>query len=473
MPDDDPNQFWRSRVERSHGPLYLAIADAIGRVIDARELRAGERLPPQRRLAIELDVDLTTVTRGYAEARRRGLVDATVGRGTYVRGTCVQGAGAPGAAGGASSLVDLSMNLPPQPREPSLRSMLSDGLAALLRQADMAILMTYHLGAGSPQDRAAGAAWLRPVLGEVDPSRILVCDGAQCAITALLTLLACSGEAILTEPVTYQRFRTAARHLGIRLCPVAADGDGMLPEALDAACRSLSPKAIYCIPTMHNPTCVTMSPARRQAVAEVALRHRVALIEDDAYGRLPRQPVAAIATLAPEVVYYVGTMSKCLSPGLRVAYVVAPGRSEATRLEAAIRATSLMLSPVMAALVTGWIGQGAAEALCEGIRREILARQEIVRELLPADSFAAHPEAPHVWLTLPPSWHRMAFSAYVRGLGLAVAPSDPFAVAEPAPNAVRIGLGAAESTSVLRTALRSVAMVLRTEAPPELGAVVY
>jgi DNA-binding transcriptional MocR family regulator len=366
----------------------------------------------------------------------------------------------------------MSMNLPPQPQDPSLRDMLRDGLAGLLQRADMAALMTYHLGAGSPQDRAAGAAWLRPVLGEVDPARTLVCTGAQCAITALLVLLARPGDTILTEPLTYPPFRAASRQLGIRLNAVAADDHGLLPDALDEACRTLAPKAIYCIPTMHNPTAVTMSPVRRQAVAEVALRHRVALIEDDAYGLLPRQPMAAIATLAPDLTYYLGTLSKCLSPGLRIAYVVAPGQAEAARLEAAIRATSLMPPPLMTAVVTGWIQQGTAEALCEGIRREIAARQAIARELLPADSFAAHPEGPHIWLTLPPRWHRMAFSAHVRGLGLAVAPSDPFAVAEPPPNAVRIGLGAAESQAALRTALRSVAMVLHAEAPPELGEVV-
>ena len=78
-------QFLRSRVDCTHGLLFLAIADAIGRAIEAREPRPGEKLPPQRPLAKALDADLTTVTRGYAEARRRGLIEAAVGRGTFVR----------------------------------------------------------------------------------------------------------------------------------------------------------------------------------------------------------------------------------------------------------------------------------------------------------------------------------------------------------------------------------------------------
>jgi DNA-binding transcriptional MocR family regulator len=366
----------------------------------------------------------------------------------------------------------MSMNQPPQPRDPSLREMLRAGLDDLLRQADMVSLMTYHLGAGSPEDRAAGADWLRPVLGEVDPARTLVSTGAQCAFTAMLTLLARPGDTILTEPLTYARFRAAAAQFDVRLSAVAADADGMLPDALDEACRTLAPKAIYCIPTMQNPTTVTMPPARRQAIAEVVVRHPVVLIEDDAYGRLPSQPVAAIATLAPEATYYVGTVSKCLSPGLRVAYVVVPGRAEATRLEAAIRATSMMPPPLTTALVSAWIRRGAAAALCDGIRRELVARQAIAREVLPVDSFASDPEGPHLWLTLPPRWHRMAFSAHARGLGLALAPSDLFAVAAPPPNAVRIGLGAAQNQAVLRTALLSVAAALQAEAPAELQEIV-
>lgn len=461
-------QFWHDRVDRTQGPLYLAIAEAIDRAVEARELRAGDRLPPQRQLARALAVDLTTVTRGYDEARRRGLVEAAVGRGTFVRATAWAGA----SAGAGAALVDLSMNLPPLPEDPPLRDLLREGLTALLREADIAALMTYHLGAGGPQDRAAGAAWLRPLMGEVAPERTLVSTGAQCALTALLGALTRPGDIILTEPLSYPRFRAATAQWGVQLSAVASDAEGVQPAALDAACRSLAPKALYCTPTLHNPTTVTMPPARRQAIADVLRRHGVPLIEDDAYGRLAREPLAAIASLVPELGYYIGTLSKCLSPGLRIAYVVAPDRAAADRLEAAIRATSLMPPPLMIALVSGWVRQGTAEALCAGVRREIAARQAIARDLLPADSFVSDPDAPHGWLTLPPQWHRMAFCAHVRALGLALAPSDPFAVATPAPNAVRIGLGAAENQAALRRALQSVAAALRAEPPPELADIV-
>ena len=88
---------------------------------------------------------------------------------------------------------------------------------------------------------------------------------------------------------------------------------------------SAQPKAIYCVPTIHNPTTATLSAARRQALAELAARHGVPIVEDDAYGALPSQPLPAVTSLAEGAGYYVGTLSKCLSPGLRTAFVVAPG----------------------------------------------------------------------------------------------------------------------------------------------------
>src|SRR5919109_2815070 len=80
--------MWKPRIDRKQGrkaPLYLAVADAIAADVQAGKLRAGDRLPPQRELADALGVTVTTVTRGYAEAERLGLVSGEVGRGTYVR----------------------------------------------------------------------------------------------------------------------------------------------------------------------------------------------------------------------------------------------------------------------------------------------------------------------------------------------------------------------------------------------------
>ena len=470
MRPDPLVQFLQATIRHAPGPLYLAIANAIGQAVTARTLASGDRLPPQRHLADALQVNLTTVSRAYAEAQRRQILEARVGRGTFVR--LAPEPSPPGPPALALAPVDMSMNLPPQPQHPALRTLLQDSLADVLAHADMRTLMTYRAGAGSLRDRAAAAAWLHPVLSTVDPDRVLVCAGAQSAMTALLTTLARPGDTILTEPLTYPGFRALAAQLGLRLAPVLADDDGLLPEALERACQTLQPRAIYCVPTIHNPTTVTMPLVRRQAVAEIALRHGVPIVEDDAYGLLPSHRLPAMTALVAGCGYHVASLSKCLSPGLRTAFVTTPGRTEASRLVEAVRATSLTPSPLMISLVTHWIESGSAEALCVAIRQEASARQDIARTVLAGAAIAVHPEGLHVWLTLPAQWHRTDFIAHVRQRGLALVASDSFAVAESPPNAVRICLGVAETRESVRAALLALADALQMNAPTHLAEIV-
>jgi DNA-binding transcriptional MocR family regulator len=471
--DEHPKaQGWTPRIEGADGPIYLAIADAIGAAIAKGELRAGDRLPTHRALANRLGVDFTTVTRAYSEARRRGLLQATVGRGTFVRS---QAQATATRTTGREGPVDLSMNLPPIPAEPPLADLLQQGLSRLLAGSDATELLTYRAGAGTPEERMAGAMWLRPTLGEVDPERVLVCPGAQPAFIAILRNLAEPGDAVLTDRLTYPGIRSAALELRLRLLGVDGDAEGLLPEALEEACQAVRPKALYCVPTIHNPTTATMPLDRRRAIAEVARRRGLNIIEDDAYALLPSVPLPAIASIAPDIGFYVATVSKVLSPALRVAYLVAPDAGWTARLGATLRRNVLMASPLLTGLVAGWVRDGIAGTVTSAIRRESVARQKIAREILPAGSFDAHSEGLHVWLRLPPRWDRRDFVAHLRRQGgLAVVPSDAFAVGTdgPPPDAVRISLGAASSRETLQGALRSVAVALREEMPAPFAGVV-
>ncbi|GGC34810.1 transcriptional regulator [Siccirubricoccus deserti] len=475
MKPSPQGQGWIPRIAGASGPIYLAIADAIGAAITAGVLRPGERLPTHRALADALGVDLTTITRAYAEARRRGLLQATVGRGTFVRGGQAPAPQPrPEESGGP---VDLGMNMPPQPTDPPLRDLLQRGMSALLARADAAAILTYRTGAAAPEERAAGAAWLRPTLGEVEPARVLVCPGAQPALLAVLGTLVARGDVVLTDAFTYPGIRTATAQLGIRLAGVAADAEGMSPDAVEAACRATGAKALYCIPTIQNPTTVTMPLARRRAIAEVARRHGLRIVEDDAYGLLPAAPLPAIASLAPDLTFHIATMSKVLTPALRVAYLVAPDAGCAVRLSGALRANVLMASPLLTGLMTAWVQDGTAGAVLAAIRRECAARQRIAREILPRGSFEAHPEGLHLWLHLPARWDRLHFAAHLRRRGgLAVVPSDAFAVGTAMAGApagkVRVSLGAASGQEGLRTALRLVAEALREETPTPFSEVV-
>ena len=120
------------------------------------------------------------------------------------------------------------------------------------------------------------------------------------------------------EELTYPGLLSVLAHLHLRPVGVAIDGQGMLPEAFRAACRQHRPKVLYCNPTLHNPTTATLSLERRRALVEIARTHGVAIIEDDAYGALPKHPLAPLAALGPDVVYHVAGLAKCLAPALRI-----------------------------------------------------------------------------------------------------------------------------------------------------------
>lgn len=446
---------WLPSVDRVDGPLYAAIADAIGADIRAGRLNPGDRLPPQRALAAALGIDFTTVSRAYAEAGRRHLVEGRVGQGTYVRGDRAATA-LPGAEAG---FVDMSMNLPPRFDAPALVRRLGDDVVRVQAEGGLDLLMRYQEPGSTARDRAAGAAWLAPRLGPVPEGRVLVCPGAQGALAAVLGLVAGPGGTVCAEPLTYPGLRALAAHLRLRLVAVAADAQGLLPDAFEAACREQAPKALYINPTLHNPTTVTLPPDRRHALVAIARRHGVAIVEDDAYGALPVQTHPPLAALAPDVVHHVAGIAKCLAPALRIAYLVVPDTRTATRAAGALRATAAMASPLTAAIATRWIEGGTAAEVLAEIRRETRARQALAALVLPADLATADPDGFHLWLRLPAPWTRGEFAMRLRATGIGVVASDAFALQSP-PEAVRLALGAPESRAALRQGLETTADLL-------------
>ncbi|MEE3627566.1 PLP-dependent aminotransferase family protein [Nitrospirillum sp. BR 11752] len=470
---------WRPVVSKAAGPVYLAIADAIATDIAAGRLPVGTRLPPQRALADQLGLDFTTVSRAYSEARRRGLVEGRVGQGTYVRGpsTMPVPVAAPARPAGAAltgGLVDMSMNLPPRFDDPALAAAMWSALTELeeahgQEARGLDLLMRYQEPGGSARDRAAGVAWLSPRLPAAALDRTLVCPGAQGALLATLGVLAAPGEVVLAESLSYPGFLSLAAHLRLRAVPVPGDAQGPLPDAFEALCAAHRPRAFYTSPTIQNPTTLTIPAARRAALADIARAHGVAIVEDDAYGALPRAPVPPFAALAPDATYHVAGLAKCLAPALRIAYLVAPDARAAVRLAGALRATASMASPLTAALATRWIESGIAARVLEAIRQEAAARQALAAEILPGDAIDADAEGFHLWLRLSPPWTRGEFTARLRTVGIGVVASDAFALG-PAPEAVRLGLGASPSRTELAQSLRIVADLL--EQPPALSSLV-
>lgn len=452
---------WTPDLTRSDKPRYLAIAEAIAEDIGNGRLSAGDRLPPQRQLAARLAVDFTTVARGYVEAQRRGLVASRVGQGTFVKAPVRQRAA-------EAERVDLSMNLPPEPDDPTLVARMREGIAEV--GADLVSLLRYQGFGGSRSDKAAAALWLGRRGLTPAFERLFVVPGAHSALLGILSVLARPGDVVLAEALTYPGIRSIAAQLGIRLAGLAMDGDGIVPAAFAETCERLRPKALYLNPVLHNPTTLTIPETRRVELAAIARRHRVAIIEDDAYGFVPGALPPPLAAIAPELTWHVAGLSKCIGAGLRIAYVVTPDARSGWSFAAALRAASVMASPLTAAIATRWIEDGTGDAILRFVRTEAAARQRLAAEVLAPGSYRADPLSYNLWLDLPAPWTRSAFAGHMQATGIGVAASDVFAADGNPPEAVRVCLGGPQSRDAVRGALEFMAHALGH--PPEISATV-
>lgn len=433
--------MWDPQNISPQGPLYVAIADALARDFEGGLIESGEKLPTHRDLARTLGVNVVTVTRAYAEAARRGLVEGEVGRGTFVKtGTAAEEVFLPVRRGGdAGDAIDFHFNMPAS--NPSILA--TDELfRELLDDAARLPLTTGYYAPGLDDHRAAGAEWMSRVGLEVDPGQVLVCTGGQHALSVTLTTLMQPGDVLLTEELTYPGMKALAGLLHLRLAPVAVDAEGLCPDAFEEACRKTNAKVVYVTPTIQNPTSTVMPAERRERVAAIARRHGVTVLEDDTTGFLCADAPAPIAAHAPERVWFVSSLSKSLSGGLRMGYLRVPDAGWVDRAATHLAALSWMTPPLMAEIAARWIRNGTADEMVAWKREEALARRALFERALPEAETISDPVSSVVWLELPAPWRSEDFAAQALQRGLAVTPAENFVAGRaPTPHCVRLSLG--------------------------------
>jgi DNA-binding transcriptional MocR family regulator len=446
--------MWLPNLDSRKGPVYRAIADAIDEDVQSGALRAGSRLPPHRDLADHLGVTVTTITRAYTEAARRGLINGHVGRGTFIRGQEPYD-----EAGGDNSVLDLSINVLMPDKEVA-------NLAAHLFQRRVlpwTQLLGYAPKRGHQRHRQAMAAWLKQLGLVADPEYIVLTAGAQHGLLTSLAALLDPGDTLLTEEVTYSGVRRIAQQMHLKVRGIAMDGEGLRPDALEAACRSTRARVLYCMPRMQNPTSAVMSERRRRLIASIADKHRLIVVEDDTYGFLSPERTP-LAPLIPQRTVFVTSLSKSLFPGLRLGCVVAPP-ALLDKIAGAVWTTMISTSPIGADLMSGWIEDGTAARIAEWKRHEGAARQIMAKRLLAGERYQTHPLSHHIWLSLPARWSSDGFVAQARSRGVLLNASSEFAVGEQHPKAVRLCLGTPRTRAGLEQALARVAECLSDRAP--------
>jgi DNA-binding transcriptional MocR family regulator len=426
-------------------PRYLAIADAIAADLAAGRLSAGERLPPQRELAWKLGVTLGTVTRAYQEAEKRGLLSGEVGRGSFLRD--------PGSnlvaiknlvAGTEPGTLDMQMASPPRAYS---QAEFESALSEIARDPSFADLLDYGPAGGYAQHRAMGSRWFERAGLNVPPERVVVSAGAQAGLLSCLSTIANHGDRLFIEPWSYPTMRLIARQLGLNLRPIEADAEGILPDSLDSLARRGEARILYLVPTLHNPTTVTLSKERREAVAEIARRHDLKIIEDDVFRYLAEAPPPTLYSLAPERTYYIQSVSKTMAPGLRIGFMAAPLASDIVRQHMIIGGRPVGLALEVA---RRWIESGEADRILTRIRGELVARRGLALEILDGYSAQCEPGALYLWLALPSPWRASEFAAAAQANGVRLTPGTAFAMDHTSPRAVRATLGPASSREALR-----------------------
>jgi DNA-binding transcriptional MocR family regulator len=443
---------WRPRVEEGAGPLWRRIVDALAEDVKGGAITAGTRLPPHRELAFKLGIGVGTVSKAYVEAERRGLVTSHVGRGTFIADRP-----ASSVQRSARRTIDMAMNTPPI--GPAL-DFLDEALESLRHSQDVEAIADYSPTPGTEAVRRAGAEWLR-TRGRVERAsaeRLIQTNGGQHALMLACSSFARPGDTILADRATYPGNRIIAEHAGWRLRAVAGDERGMDPESLARAAADSGARLVMLIPTLHNPTAITLDEQRRREIAAVARKHDLTIIEDDVYRPFGREgDPPPFAELAPERTVHVTSISKALAPGLRVGFIVPP-ESEAAheRLVLAARATGYCPPAAGGLIFAQWMANGTAERLVRAVRAEMEQRNALAREVLGGAISAPHSDCSlHIWLPMSAERAAQVAARAMQNNVEVTPPAAPFI--DPAEvDGVRLCLGAAPDLDRLAEGLRIV-----------------
>ena len=452
---------WRPASPRpTEAPLHEWISKALADDIATGRLQPGDPLPAQRDLADALRVALGTVTRAYAAARERGLVVGQRRRGTVVAPDRAVDNPLASLLSVPSSAIDLAANLPIYSADPDP----SPALRAIASRPDVRQLLRYPPTAGLLRHRAAGAAWLQRQQVPVNADDVIVCGGGQHGIFVALAAHTRPGDTVLVESFTYPGTLAAAQTLGLKVHGVDMDEHGLIPEALARAYATTGAEVLYCIPTIQNPTTISLSEARKRQIADIVKKQRGVVIEDEIHRPLVAQPTTPLYALAPEHTIFMTAPSKAVAGSLRTGLLAAAPPRHAALLST-LQASAFAVCPLGAELFATWLEDGTVTRTIRKKRKEASQRIRATKRALGKVRglrIQADPNGYLVWLTLPEglSATHLATAAENRDIRL-LAGSAFRGTPDDADNTVRLAVGAAEHGQALDTALAELKTLLQ------------
>ncbi|MCK3832911.1 MULTISPECIES: PLP-dependent aminotransferase family protein [Pseudomonas] len=434
---------------------YKLLVDTFAEAIRSGQMPAGARLPTHRQLAAEHGLALVTASRVYSELEAMGLVSGETGRGTYVREITLPPGQGSGQMTVAPGLLDLNFNYPSLPGQAEL---LRTALRQLALSGDLEALLRYQPHAGRVHERAAMARHLLNRGLTVAAEQVLVVSGAQHGLAVTLMTLLKPGDVIAVDALTYPGFKALAEtlHLEIVAIPVTTAGPDL--DHLHSLCRQRPVRAVYSMPTLHNPLGWVLSLEQRERLVAIARQHNLMIVEDGAYAFLAEDAPAPLAALAPERTVYVGGLSKNVAAGLRIGFIAAPS-AWVSRLERTIMATTWSVPGVMSAIAVAWLEDGTVAQLEAQKRADAQARQALAAQVLMGVRYVSHPSSYFLWLPLAEEARADQVAMTLQREGICVSTAEPFAVSAQVPHALRVALGSVPMAQ-LRGALETIRKVV-------------
>ena len=430
---------------------YKAVVDRYAQAIRSGQLPAGSRLPTHRTLAAGERISLATATRVYRELEEMGLVSGETGRGTFVRDLSLPPGHGVDQQVVAADVVDLNFNYPSLPEQ-------GDALREALRQLAMAGDIDSHLRyqphAGRLAERDIIARHLTCQHFAPDAENVLIVNGAQHGLAVTVMGLLRPGDVVAVDALTYSGFKALAALYHLELAAIPCRPEGPDLQALHTLCQQRRVRAVYTMPTLHNPLGWVLNTGQRQALADLARQHDLLIIEDAAYARLVSHPPPPVVSYAPERTVYVTGFSKNIATGLRVGVVISPPRYR-PEIERAIRATTWNTPTLISSLICAWIEDGTVARFETQKRQDARQRQQVAREVLCGLPVVSPPDSYFVWLPLGEESRADRLANALMERRISVSTAEPFCVSATIPQALRIALGSVPFDS-LRPALLSV-----------------
>ena len=446
---------WLPNIENSKCPKYIAIADAIEADIEHGKLPIGTKLPPHRNVAFDIGVTIGTISRGYALACERGLVSGEVGRGTYVIDK-------DDIHEKTLYTFPESEPLPLHAKEGDKSYHLGFASAVDVNQSEIIAETAGKIAKGHPTKimdyirevpprwREAGQHWLSCGEWKPEVDNIVPTNGAMAGGVAAISTVSAPGDKIVMEGLTYCSIARSATLLGRRIITTEFDKLGIIPESFERLCAQQHPKILFIMPAVQNPTLANLSRERRIAIAEIAHRYNIWIIEDAIYAPLVEDNIPPIAYFAPDRTFHVGGLSKCVSAGIRSGWIACPPRF-ADRIANAHKMLTGGAAYWLTELASTLVLNGQADKILELVKTENKKRHDIALSVLEGNKFKSHPQCPYIWIKLPDPWHSGTFKSALSKHNILISGEDDFKPArtDQVFHGARIGLSSVASPSDL------------------------